>query len=59
MKQETKELLIEYDKQFGDMFPLMELRGVSEYMIQEMIKECIKQNKLYEDVYKPDDNLMY
>lgn len=42
------ELLNKYKKQFGEEFPLMLFRSVSEEDISEIIEKCLKDGKPYE-----------
>ena len=42
------ELIDKYKEKFGECFPLMLTRGMSEEDIKEAIKECLKNNKPYE-----------
>lgn len=37
-----------YEKKFGECFPLMLTRGMSEKQIEDIIKDCLKNNKPYE-----------
>lgn len=37
-----------YKKKFGECFPLMLTRGMSEAQIEAAINECLKNNKPYE-----------
>lgn len=37
-----------YKKKFGECFPLMLTRGMSEKQIEDIIKQCLKKNKPYE-----------
>ena len=37
-----------YKKKFGECFPLMLTRGMSEKQIDDIIKQCLKKNKPYE-----------
>lgn len=41
-------LLDEYKEKFGECFPLMLTRGMSEDDIIEIVKSCLKNNKPYE-----------
>ena len=41
-------LLDKYKEKFGEYFPLMLTRGMSEGQICEEIKECLRNNKPYE-----------
>lgn len=37
-----------YKKKFGECFPLMLTKGMSDNQIKEIIEDCIKSNKPYE-----------
>lgn len=41
-------LMDEYEKKFGECFPLMLTRGMSEEDIKDIIKICLANNKPYE-----------
>lgn len=40
-------LLKEYEKRFNEQFPLMLCRGCDDEEIEEIIKKCLKENKLH------------
>lgn len=42
------ELLDRYKKKFGECFPLMLTKGMSDEEIETEIKDCLKKNKPYE-----------
>lgn len=46
------DLMEKYKKKFGECFPLMLTMGMSDEQIENIIKECLKNNKPYEvDAY--------
>lgn len=48
------ELMEKYEERFGECFPLMLTRGMSEKQIEELIKDCLKEDKPYEVGEKED-----
>ena len=42
------ELLDKYKEKFGECFPLMLTMGMNEKQIEDIIKDCLKNNKPYE-----------
>lgn len=38
----------QYKKKFGECFPLMLTKGMSDNQIEEAIKDCLKKNMPYE-----------
>lgn len=42
------ELIDKYKDKFGECFPIMLTRGMSDEQIKDIIKECLKNNKPYE-----------
>jgi hypothetical protein len=49
------ELLEEYNKKFGEFFPLMCVQSCTDEDIEEIIKKCIKNNK----PFKADGKVIY
>ena len=37
-----------YEKKFGECFPFMLTKGMSEKQIEDIIKDCLKKTKQYE-----------
>ena len=46
-------LMLDYEEKFGEQFPLMLCRGMTEEAIKALIKKCIDEGKPYE-VNNPD-----
>ena len=42
------ELMDKYKDKFGECFPLMLTRGMSDKQIMELVKKCLDDNKPYE-----------
>ena len=59
MKDTTKKQLDEYYAYFGEKLPLRQLHSENESVICQIVKECIKQDKPYEEVYNIDDRVIY
>lgn len=51
--------LDDYEAILGEIFPLMEVRGMSTDKIIERIDECIYERKLYDELYPIDEDVVY
>lgn len=58
MNKQTKEKLDQYEKNFDDIFPLMQY-NFTEQEIVNIINKCIINNKPVEYYYPLDDNVLY
>lgn len=58
MNNQTKEKLDQYEKNFDDIFPLMQY-SFTEQEIVNIINKCIINNKPVEYYYPLDDNVLY
>ena len=49
------ELMDEYEERFGDMFPLMCVKGMPKKEIAEAIEKCLETG----EPYKPAEGVLY
>lgn len=59
MTEELKQKLNDYEAILGEMFPLMEVIGMTEETIIERIDECIYERKLYDELFPIDIDDLY
>lgn len=59
MDKKLKQKLNDYEAILGEMFPLMEVIGMTEETIIERIDECIYERKLYDELFPIDIDDLY
>lgn len=59
MKDTTKKELNRYRDHFGERLPLMQIHSENESVICQIVKECIDEDKPYEELYDMPDDVIY
>lgn len=59
MSEEFKQKLNDYEAILGEMFPLMQVMGMTYEAIIERIDECIYERKLYDELFPIDIDDLY
>lgn len=59
MNKKLKQKLNDYEAILGEMFPLMEVMGMTKETIIERIDECIYERKLYDELFPIDIDDLY
>lgn len=59
MNEKLKQKLNDYEAILGEMFPLMQVMGMTDKAIIERIDECIYERKLYDELFPIDIDDLY
>lgn len=59
MDKKLKQKLGDYEAVLGEVFPLMEVRGMATKAIIERIDECLYERKFYDELFPIDDDDLY